>query len=854
MLAAEERGELGALAKFGALCALVLLLLSFGATPARGFETQFPGLTFAPIHQDMTGIALNFLRPNVLDDIVDEHRFVETRFALDSSYHFDNCAFFESTQNINGLYFRAIGDLNPAAPDLEDAPDAFGQLLHPVQDFYSHSNWIELGKKTLVDNGFGFWITFGQLSIVQGVVVVEGTDADFGNLGVGLVVDRVRNIVKVVSPGGQISDGLVSGTFGGGEGCPESASISHDALNKDGPLRPRHGPARALATTQTAHEWCRLVNLVKQSYGRPGVKFLFDNWVADTNKAISVCPNADIAFVIDTTGSMFDDIAAVKAASASIINALGREPVIVRLALATFKDFPVGPFGGPSDFPFRANSVFSLGDDVRPAIGSLTTGGGADIPESVYTALMQTIGGSLGAWRPDANVKAIILMGDAPPHDPEPFTGFTLSTVLAAAEAADPIVIHAVPVGFSPSAHLFFTALAEGTGGGVFTASTAADVPDAIIRAIQEVLESATDVTPPAISAPPDITVECNVAGGAAGVDLETPTVSDDKDSNPVVANDAPSLFPLGTNSVTWTATDSSGNSASATQSVTVLDTIPPSIIVPDDFFAIAESAIGAAVDIGEASVSDVCDPSPVVTNDAPNVFPPGTTRVTWTATDSIGNMATATQSVRVLTPRDLKDIAVADLRAIRETIGSGVDGVGRPGKAAEEIDEAIEDVTKSLKPRRWGRTDSGDIDPFRLESERGREVFRQERHAVAEIFDAIKRGKITDPAILADLLAVVDKLVEADRLLAQVALDDAKANPTSDPEEDDDDDDEDQDEAEESLAEGIRLIGLARSEADLVKKDRLISEAIKRFSHAWDEATEADDDDEDDDDEDDDD
>ena len=36
--------------------------------------------------------------------------------------------------------------------------------------------------------------------------------------------------------------------------------------------------------------------------------------------------------------------------------------------------------------------------------------------------------------------------------------------------------------------------------------------------------------------------------------------------------NDAP-VFPLGETIVTWTATDSSGNSASAAQSITIIDT-----------------------------------------------------------------------------------------------------------------------------------------------------------------------------------------------------------------------------------------------------------------------------------------
>ena len=158
------------------------------------------------------------------------------------------------------------------------------------------------------------------------------------------------------------------------------------------------------------------------------------------------------------------------------------------------------------------------------------------------------------------------------------------------------------------------------------------------------------DTTPPTITAPADIMVECNTANGAAGVDLGTPTVSDDTDPNPTVTSDAPATFPLGSTTVTYTATDSSGNSASDTQTVTVEDTSPPSITAPPDIMVEANTQGGATgVNIGIATASDICDPSLTITNDAPSIFPLGDTSVRWTATDTAGNSATATQLVTVV-------------------------------------------------------------------------------------------------------------------------------------------------------------------------------------------------------------
>ena len=56
------------------------------------------------------------------------------------------------------------------------------------------------------------------------------------------------------------------------------------------------------------------------------------------------------------------------------------------------------------------------------------------------------------------------------------------------------------------------------------------------------------------------------------------------------ITNDAPEIFPFGTTIVTWTATDISGNSNSAVQSVTIHDTVPPSITAPQNITVEAQN------------------------------------------------------------------------------------------------------------------------------------------------------------------------------------------------------------------------------------------------------------------------
>jgi len=80
------------------------------------------------------------------------------------------------------------------------------------------------------------------------------------------------------------------------------------------------------------------------------------------------------------------------------------------------------------------------------------------------------------------------------------------------------------------------------------------------------------DTTPPTITAPADVEVEAT--GPLTVVVLGTPVVSDDIDPSPSVSNDAPAAFPLGSTVVTWTAADASGNEASDTQNVTVVEAV----------------------------------------------------------------------------------------------------------------------------------------------------------------------------------------------------------------------------------------------------------------------------------------
>ena len=158
-------------------------------------------------------------------------------------------------------------------------------------------------------------------------------------------------------------------------------------------------------------------------------------------------------------------------------------------------------------------------------------------------------------------------------------------------------------------------------------------------------LVTVVDTTAPEILAPADITQEADSMDENI-VDFVSATASDVQDV--IIYLDAPDVFPLGETTVTWTAVDAFGNSASTTQTVTIVDTTKPALSIPEDQTVEALSLDATFVEIGQAEAGDITGISSIV-NNAPDVFSLGSTLISWTATDNHGNITTAYQSITVI-------------------------------------------------------------------------------------------------------------------------------------------------------------------------------------------------------------
>ena len=161
-----------------------------------------------------------------------------------------------------------------------------------------------------------------------------------------------------------------------------------------------------------------------------------------------------------------------------------------------------------------------------------------------------------------------------------------------------------------------------------------------------------TDDEDPTIACPADVQVTADAGVCyATGVALGTPT-TDDNCAVDAVTNDAPAQFPVGDTTVTWTVTDIHGNSATCEQTVTVTDDEDPVITgCPDDITVNADAGTcDAVVTWTPPTADDNCGIQSFTSSHNPgDTFGPGTTTVTYTATDIHGNTSTCTFDVTVL-------------------------------------------------------------------------------------------------------------------------------------------------------------------------------------------------------------
>ncbi|MCA1577469.1 MAG: hypothetical protein LC794_08930 [Acidobacteria bacterium] len=289
--------------------AMLLATIATDTEPASAFSTA--------IHERITRNAFPFMTDHVLKTIVDGNEDEDQGREKDlAERHAQNCRFSDSADYANMRYQQVVDALRePQANDPDRAARLFGHLLHGIQDFYSHSNWISTAPEglrirgRLFDSGLSLWALPKPYSkFFDDVVLVEGDPPD--GVSIRLPADangRVSSAVPIVldrrifaqpqpsaSVSGQRFRGLMTsaaprpGDKPGDQRCPpvaancniatpENVCLRHGEkrnagtnarsfdgvgrMNLDGEGGGDWFDARHVARLQTRHEWCRLLHL-----------------------------------------------------------------------------------------------------------------------------------------------------------------------------------------------------------------------------------------------------------------------------------------------------------------------------------------------------------------------------------------------------------------------------------------------------------------------------------------------------------------------------------------------------------------------------------------------------------------
>lgn len=180
-----------------------------------------------------------------------------------------------------------------------------------------------------------------------------------------------------------------------------------------------------------------------------------------TKPGIAIGP-LDLVLVMDTTGSMGDELAEVQASLLGTLKVLARLTGSLRVGFVAYKD----------QGEAYVTRIFSLrpvtgnqAEEIVSFVRSIQAGGGGDDPEAVDEALAAAVA---MPWRSDAAGR-IILIGDARAHPNAVARALALASQFQASSPSPTTTrtVTTVFAGQNPLDRVFFQKVAE-AGGGAF--------------------------------------------------------------------------------------------------------------------------------------------------------------------------------------------------------------------------------------------------------------------------------------------------------------------------------------------------------------------------------------------------
>ncbi|XP_035687499.1 von Willebrand factor A domain-containing protein 7-like [Branchiostoma floridae] len=316
------------------------------------------------------------------------------------SAHFDAEKFVDANARLLDLRTGVLTAIEEG--EYEAARELTGQLFHTLQDFYSHSNWVEMGN---TGPNLNLAVPGADIGPVAGPQMETCVDCSKSFLW----YTCEGNIIDSVNEQGLLTSGYYGGQTdmdGNDVPKPENVKCSHGGrldgtqdtapkggINKDSefsilsPHSRYHYQAAQLAVQASRN----FLNMIRQAKGDAQ----FANFL-NLNTGSTLC------FVIDTTGSMADDIAASKQRAYEIIDSRVGSPTEP-------SNYVLVPFNDPD---FGPALVTNEADMFKQEIDQLRALGGGDNPEFSLSAIRLALVESLPA-------STVFVFTDAPAKDAE---------------------------------------------------------------------------------------------------------------------------------------------------------------------------------------------------------------------------------------------------------------------------------------------------------------------------------------------------------------------------------------------------------------------------------------------------
>ncbi|MFC5514066.1 dockerin type I domain-containing protein [Massilia jejuensis] len=415
----------------------------------------------AQVYKDLSLTTVSSTMNDASEQIRDGNAEVDEIFSKDSAYHCDGENISACSTNIVKHVNQAVADLG--ANNLDAARKNVGMALHTLQDFYSHSNWIELDN-TGVHPQVGFSsVVGGQAGIAEptcaAVSAINGCARDnliTRSLTSGYFAGQNRNLLP-----GKCRHG------GGFDGSPGWGGINKDMssclLTGDGAFDSPHSDSHPQAAALAAQASVKLFRDLRTRVGERQYKALLGI-------------GAPFAFAIDTTGSMGTAITGVRTAVGQIIDSrLNTPEQATQYVLAPFSDPTV-----PEPFVTESEASF------KTALAGLFPSGGGDCPELAMEGLYKAVARASHGAR-------VYLFTDASAKD-----SAKRGSVLSLAYEKKSRVFFSLFGSCSPYDPAYF-AVAKSTGGQVFVipqteAGRVAQLADVLSRSDSVDILSVSDV------------------------------------------------------------------------------------------------------------------------------------------------------------------------------------------------------------------------------------------------------------------------------------------------------------------------------------------------------------------------